>query len=193
MDQRRKAMRALISERRICVLVAAVVMALVAAVVISESPVSGATVAATSEMKTCEDNHRVCAIYPGGAWQQVNSGKASGGTYRVGSSTQRPAVFRVAVGPEINLVTATGPTRGTAKVTVYNLCDDNVAKVVYFNLRTESSRYGVVKTITGLRADRMYAVAVVSANGRPVVVDAYKGTPVTAVDHSTHHPDTPVQ
>jgi hypothetical protein len=38
----------------------------------------------------------------------------------------------------------------------------------------------------------MYAIAVVSANGKPVVVDDFRDTPVAAVDYSTHHPGTPV-
>ena len=187
--RRRKAMRTLVSERRTYVLVAAMVAVLVAVVALMVIPNSSATASTTvSTMKTCQDNIRICAIYPGGAWKQVSSDKASGGTYRISSSTTRPAVFRPAVGPEIDLVTATGPRKGIAKVTVYDLCDDVVAKVVKFDLRSEDAHHKVIKRITGLRQDRMYAVAVLSANGKPVVVDAFKGTPVTAGDHTIHHP-----
>jgi hypothetical protein len=49
-------------------------------------------------------------------------------------------------------------------------------KVVKFNIRTERSHYKVVKRITGLPQARTYTVAVISANGRPVVVDAFKGS-----------------
>ena len=71
---------------------------------------------------------------------------------------------------QIDFVTATDPKRGNAKVTVYNLCNDVVAKVVEFDLRSESSHHKVVKWITGLRQDRMYAAAVVSADGSLVNV-----------------------
>jgi hypothetical protein len=182
-------MRTLISVRQTYVLVMSIVAILAAVVVLLVSSTSGATASTTeTSLQTCQDTYKICAIYPGGSWTKVNSDKASGGTYHVSHSTTRPAVFRPAVGPEIDLVTATGPKRGTAKVTVYNLCDDVVAKVVKFKLRTAESHHKVVKRITGLRPDRMYAVAVLSADGKPVVVDAYKGTPVTAVDHGDHHP-----
>jgi hypothetical protein len=182
-------MRTLVSARKTYLLVMAMVAVLSAVVVLMVSPTSGATASTTDTlMETCQDTYKICAIYPGGSWNEVRSGKASGGTYHVSRSTTRPAVFRAAVGPEIDLVTDTGPKRGTAKVKVYDLCDDVVAKVVKFNLRTANPHHKVVKRITGLRQDRMYAVAVVSANGKPVVVDAYKGTPVSAVDHVDHHP-----
>jgi hypothetical protein len=185
-------MRTLGRERQIYATVAAMVAALVtAAVVLLVSPVSGAK-AQTLEIQTCQDNDSVCASYSTGAWNTVNSSKASGGTYHVSSSTTRPAVFRPAAGPELNLVTATGPKRGTAKVVVYNLCTRQVVKVVRFDLRTDVAQFKVVKRITGLRQDQMYAMAVYSANGMPIVVDAYRGFPMDNVDHSTHHPPTVV-
>jgi hypothetical protein len=182
-------MRTLVSLRKTYVLVMAMVAVLSAAVVLLVSSAPGATASTTNTlMRTCQDTYKICAIYPGGSWKKVRSSKASGGTYHVSRSTTRPAVFRAAVGPEIDLVTATGPKSGTAKVTVYDLCDDVVAKDRKFDLRTAKSHHKVLKRITGLRQDHMYAVAVVSANGKPVVVDAYKGTPVSAVDHVDHHP-----
>jgi hypothetical protein len=180
-------MKTLVSGRRMSVLMAALLAALIATVLLWVGTGSEVDASTPSEMAICQDKQR-CIGYPKGGWDTMRSDKASGGTYHVSRSTRKPAVFLPASGPEIDLVTATGPESGTAKVTVYNLCDDVVAKVVKFNLRTAESHHKVVKRITGLRPDRMYAVAVLSANGKPVVVDAYKGTPVTAVDHGDHHP-----
>jgi hypothetical protein len=189
-------MRKVIYERRIHLLVAATVAALVATMVILMNPISSATATTATTLKICEEANSYCAFSVGETWQQVKSDKASGGTYRVSRSTTEPAVFRPTDGPEINLVTATGPTRGIAKVTVWSLCDPNpanpkVVKVVKFNLNTDTSHYKVVKRITGLQPDRMHAVTVVSADGKPVVVDAFKGTPVSNAGHIDHHDSPP--
>jgi hypothetical protein len=183
----------LINERRLRLLAAAMVVTLVATAVILMSPNSGAKAVTTTALMTCQDSNISCAFFVGGSWQRINSDKASGGTYRVSRDTTKPAVFRPTAGPEIDLVTATGPTHGIAKVTVWSLCDPDpanpkVVKVVKFNLRTDNSHYKVVKRITGLQPDRMYAVTVVSANGGPVVVDAFKGSPISDADHIDHHP-----
>src|SRR5688572_23503355 len=148
----------LINERRIHLLVAAMVAALVAMTVTLMSSISGVTAATATALEPCHDTNISCAAFLGGTWQQVKSDKASGCTYRVSSSTTKPAVFRPTDGPEINFVTATGPTRGIAKVTVWSLCDPNpanpkVIKVVRFNLNTDISHYKVVKRITGLQPD----------------------------------------
>jgi hypothetical protein len=171
------AMRMLVSERRMHLLVAAAVVALVAAIVLLVSPISGATAASTSTLTTCQDNNSTCATYPFGGWKKVLSGKASGGAYHVSKSATKAAVFRPTNGPEIDLVTATGPKRGTAKAFVFDVVTGEQVKVVKFNLRAERTHHKVVKRITGLPRDRTYAVAVISANGKPVVVDAFKGSP----------------
>lgn len=167
-------MRMVVSGRRMSVLVAAFLAAFLAAIVLWVGTGSKVDASTPSQMAICQDNNRTCAIYPKDGWKKIRSGKASGGTYHISNSTTRPAFYLPAAGPEIDLVTATGPKRGTAKVFVFNVVTGETVKVVKFKLRTERSHYKVVKRITGLQPDKLYAAAVVSANGKPVVVDAFK-------------------
>ncbi len=166
-------MTAIAYERRIRTLMAALVAVLMAAVMLSAGADSEADASTTTQLKTCQDN-QTCVKYPKGGWNKIRSDKASGGTYHVTRSATKPAVFLPAAGPEIDLVTATGPKHGTAKVFVYNIVTGEKVKVVKFNLKAERPHYKVVKRITGLRKDTLYAAAVVPANGKPVVVDAFK-------------------
>jgi hypothetical protein len=155
-------MRILVSERRTYgkyVLVAA----LCVAVVLSAGTVSKAGAATTVQIKIGQHYPQNCAFYSGGGWK-----------HHVSSNTTKPAFFLPVAGPEIDLVTATGPKRGTAKVFVLDIVTGAQVKVVKFNLRAERSHYKAVRRITGLQKDRLYAAAVVSANGKPVVVDAFK-------------------
>jgi hypothetical protein len=101
-------------------------------------------------------------------------------------------VFRPAVVPQIDLVMAIGPKRGTAKVFVFDIVTGVQEKVVKFNLRAERSHYKAVRRITGLQKDRLYVVAVVSANGKPVMVDAFKSfLPETPTSPPEEPPSTP--
>jgi hypothetical protein len=166
-------MRMLVSGRRMSVLMAALLAALIATVLLWVGTGSEVDASTPSQMAICQDKQR-CIGYPKGGWDKMRSDKASGGTYHVSRSTTKSAVYLPASGPEIDLVTATGPKRGTAKAFVFDIVTGEKVKVVKFNLRAERSHYKVVKRITGLQKDKLYAVAVVSANGRPVVVDAFK-------------------
>lgn len=122
--------------------------------------------------QTCQDNESSCLSYSGTAWKKVRNDKAMGGTYHVSSSTTRAAFFAAAGGPDIDLVTITGPKMGKARVVVINLVNGDVVKQVTFNLRAANTHYKAVRTITNLGPDIPYGVVVASANGRPVVVDA---------------------
>jgi hypothetical protein len=164
-------MKAIANKQRIRTLMAALV-AVLAAVVFSAGTNSEANASTTPQMTTCQDNQK-CIIYPKEGWNKIRSDKASGGTYHVTRSATKPAVY-FTTGPEIDLVTDTGPKRGTAKIFVFNVATGEKVKVVKFNLKTERSHHKVVKRITGLREDTFYVAAMVSANGKPVVVDAFK-------------------
>jgi len=115
--------------------------------------------------------------YTGNAWKQVTTGKALGGTYRVSSSEIRGAFFSAAGatdagGSTMKLITKTGPTMGKARVLVVNLATAKIAKQVTFDLKTADNRYQVHKRITGLTSHTPYGLIVLSANGKPVAVDA---------------------
>jgi hypothetical protein len=127
--------------------------------------------------KVCQDDNRSCMGYSGNAWKQVRTSKAKGGTYRVSSSKIRGAFFAAtgatnAGGSTMKLITKTGPTMGKAKVLVVNLSNAKVVKQVTFDLKTANTHYKVAKSITGLTSHKPYGLMVLSANGRPVAVDA---------------------
>lgn len=140
----------------------------------------GATQTATTAQaqfphEVSQDNSSSFAYDEG--WKQVRTSKAQGGTYRVSSSKSRIATFEAAGytdagGSTMELITATGPRMGKAKVQVVNLASAEVVKQVTFDLQTRRSRYKVEKTITGLTPHEPYGLVIRSANGRPVAVDA---------------------
>jgi hypothetical protein len=126
--------------------------------------------------RVCQDDDG-CFRYGGRAWNKINTSKAQGGSYRVSSSKTLGAFFAAkgatdAGGSTMKLVTATGPNMGKAKVLVVNLAQAKVVKKVTFDLQTQATRYKVEKSIKGLTPHRAYGLVVLSANGRPVAVDA---------------------
>jgi hypothetical protein len=131
--------------------------------------------AAAPARKVCQDKGRTCTLYPNKGWKKVKSGKASGGTYHLSRSKTKPVVVLAGAGPQIEFVTATGPNRGTAKVTVFDMSTGEAVKSVKFKLEADRSHFKVVKKIKGLQRNRQYSVAVVAANRKPVVLDAFKG------------------
>lgn len=185
-------MRTLVSSRWMSVTTVTMLTA-VAMIVLLIRTGSEVGASTTAEMQTCQDNSENCAFYPSGDWRKVRSDNASGGSYHVSSSKTKPAVFFPAAGPEINLVTATGPKRETAKVYVINMFTNKVVKVVEVPLRAKRTHYNVVERITGLEEDQLYAVAVVSANGKPVVVDALESFPPQAPSGDQSAPPPPPQ
>jgi hypothetical protein len=142
------------------------------------SEVSSAEVSSAAfPWKVCQDNNANCMKYGTDAWTQVFTSKAQGGSYRVSSSKTRGAFFAAAGatdagGSTMDLTTKTGPNMGKAKVIVVNLADARVVKQVTFNLQTPETLYNVAKNITGLTPHMAYGLMIVSAEGRPVAVDA---------------------
>jgi photosystem II stability/assembly factor-like uncharacterized protein/LysM repeat protein len=111
-----------------------------------------------------------------GSWRGAANANASGGSYRVGGLSN-PAYFFYFTGPRVDLITARGPSFGSATVEVVDRATDAVAKTVTLNLNAATLQWQVEHSITGLDASKTYYLRVFSANGRPVMVDSYKAIP----------------
>ena len=131
-----------------------------------------------------------------GPWSGAASTSASGGTYRYSGST-KPAYFYYFSGPQVNLFTAKGPSRGNARVQVIDAATGVVAKDVLLNLNAATVQWKVKQSITGLDASKSYYLKVFSTDGKPVVVDAYEAVanqaqqPLLAADGQGGKPEVP--
>ena len=121
-----------------------------------------------------EDSRKIA--YDG--WKASANARASGGTYRQSASKTLGARCGLLQGStQIDLITAKGPTRGTATVRALDTSTDNsVAREVTVDLRSPKVRWQHVVPVTGLDANRTYILEVVSADGTPVVFDGCVGT-----------------
>jgi hypothetical protein len=108
-------------------------------------------------------------------WVGVSNAKASGGTYRQDTSTSKAAFFCCFKGPQVDLVTATGPSRGTATLGVVNAADNTLVSTRDVNLNSATNEWQHKVSITGLDPceEEVYYLYVVSSDGKPVVVDGY--------------------
>jgi hypothetical protein len=119
---------------------------------------------------TYEENYFKIAYVP---WSGAKNSSASGTTYRQGASKTIPAYFFYFTGPQVDLVTAKGPTRGQATVKVIDNATNTVAKTVTLNLNASTVQWQAKQSITGLDPAKTYYLQVLSADGKQVVVDAY--------------------
>jgi M6 family metalloprotease-like protein len=117
-------------------------------------------------------------------WSGAANASASGGAYRYGPSKARPAYFFYFTGPQVDLITATGPTRGSATVKVVDADTSTVAKTVTLNLNASTVQWRAKRSITGLDPAKTYYLYVLSSDGKPVVVDAYAATLAQAARQS---------
>ena len=109
-------------------------------------------------------------------WKTSAGAGASGGTYRQGASETFGARCGLLHGdPHLGLITAKGPTRGTATVRALDTFDNSVDAEVTVNLRAPKVEWQHVVPITGLQASKTYILEVVSADGAPVVFDGCVG------------------
>ena len=119
---------------------------------------------------TYEENSFKIAYVP---WSGVTNSSASGSTYRQSASKTIPAYFFYFTGPQVDLITAKGPTRGQATVKVIDNATNTVAKTVTLNLNASTVQWQARQSITGLDPAKTYYLQVLSADGTQVVVDAY--------------------
>lgn len=119
-----------------------------------------------------------------GSWKGAANLSASGGTYRVGGASNS-AYFLTFSGPQIDLITARGPSYGTATVQIREAATDALAKTVTLDLNAPTVRWQAVQSITGLDPGKEYYLRIFSADSRPVVIDAYRavtqGAPSPAI------------
>jgi hypothetical protein len=106
-------------------------------------------------------------------WSGAQNSSASGGTYRQGVSNTLPVYFFYFSGPQVDLITAKGPTRGQAIAKVIDASTNTVAKTVTLNLNASTVQWQASQSITGLDPTKTYYLQVLSADGKQVVVDAY--------------------
>ena len=130
---------------------------------------------------TIEENSRKIS-YDG--WKASANARASGGTYRQGASKTSGARCGLFSGStQIDLITAKGPTRGTATVRALDTSTDNsVAAEVTVDLHSPRVAWQHAVPVTGLQANKTYILEVVSADGTPVVFDGCVGTVVGRIN-----------
>ena len=111
-------------------------------------------------------------------WKTSAGAGASGGTYRQGVSQTSGARCGLFSGStQIDLITAKGPTRGTATVRALDTSTNNsVAKEVTVDLHAPSVEWQHTVPVTGLQSNKTYILEIVSADGTPVVFDGCVGT-----------------
>jgi hypothetical protein len=117
-----------------------------------------------------EDNDFKISYIP---WSGAQNSSASGGTYRQGVSKTLPVYFFYFRGPQVDMITAKGPTRGQVTVKVIDASTSAVAKTVTLNLNASTVQWQARQSITCLDPAKTYYLQVLSADGKQVVVDAY--------------------
>jgi hypothetical protein len=108
-------------------------------------------------------------------WAGKANSRASGGTYRQGSSQTLGADCGVFHGPQIDLITAMGPTRGTARVRVQGHSTQAWVQDFTVDLHSSKVEWQHHVPVTGLNPNKLYKLEVTSGDGTPVVFDGCEG------------------
>ena len=122
---------------------------------------------------TIEENSLKVA-YDG--WAGKANSRASGGTYRQGSSQTLGATCGLFRGSQIDLVTAKGPTRGMARVRVQEISTQAWVQDFQVDLHSSKVEWQHHVPVTGLDPNKTKKLEVTSADGTPVVFDGCEGT-----------------
>lgn len=122
---------------------------------------------------TIEENSLKVA-YDG--WAGKANSRASGGTYRQGSSQSLGATCGLFRGPQIDLITAKGPTRGMARVRVQDISTQTWVKDLQVDLHSSKVEWQHHVPVTGLDQNKLHKLEVTSGDGTPVVFDGCEGT-----------------
>ncbi len=112
-----------------------------------------------------------------GPWGGAASASASGGTYRQSASTTQGAWLYGFTGPYVDVVTQKGPTRGVAKMEVYDAATGTLVKTVKPNLYASTIQWKASVRVTLPDPTKKYTLKVSSSDGKAVVVDAYRAFP----------------
>ena len=108
-------------------------------------------------------------------WSVMTNSKASVGAYHQSKSQTLGARCGMFSGPEIGLITATGPTRGMARVRVKDTFTGNWVRNELVNLNSPTTEWQHVEKVTGLESNKNYILEVISDDGTPVVFDGCTG------------------
>ena len=122
---------------------------------------------------TIEENSLKVA-YDG--WAGKANSRASGGTYRQGSSQSLGATCGLFRGPQIDLITAKGPARGMARVRVQDISTQTWVKDFTVDLHSSKVEWQHHVPVTGLDQNKLHKLEVTSVDGTPVVFDGCEGT-----------------
>jgi len=79
-------------------------------------------------------------------------------------------------GPQIDLITATGPTRGTARVRVQDFSTQVWVQDFTVDLHSSKAEWQHHVPVTDLDPNKLYKLEVTSDDGTPVVFDGCEGT-----------------
>ena len=126
--------------------------------------------------KTYQDNS-YAITYAG--FSGAKSTQASGGAYRENNFVSSNAVqFGYFTGPEVDFITAKGPSFGHVRVAVYEASVTNAAYQDTLDLSAPTNQWQVKESITGLDLSKSYTLVLQSDDfpAKPWVIDAYAGT-----------------
>lgn len=109
-------------------------------------------------------------------WAGKANSRTSGGTYRQGKSQTLGATCGHFRGPQIDLITAKGPTHGTARVRVQDHTTQAWVQDFQADLHSSKVEWQHHVPVTGLDPNKLYKLEVTSDDGTPVVFDGCEGT-----------------
>ncbi len=109
-------------------------------------------------------------------WAGKANSRASGGTYRQGSSQSLGATCGMFRGPQVDLITATGPTRGVARVRVQDVSTNAWVQDLQVDLHSSTVEWQHHVPVTNLDPNKLYRLEVTSGDNTPVVFDGCEGT-----------------
>src|SRR3712207_6235663 len=97
------------------------------------------------------EEHSLKVTYDG--WAGKANSRASGGTYRQGSSQTLGATCGMFRGPQVDLITAKGPARGTARVRVQDISTKAWVQDFQVDLHSSKVEWQHHVPVTGLRSE----------------------------------------
>lgn len=113
-----------------------------------------------------------------GPWRGgASPGNASGGYYRESTSRTVAAAFLGFTGPQVDILTPVGPALGTLRLSFEDRATGATVRTVDLDLRADTTQWRQLRIIKGLARSRTYNLYFMSADGKPVVVDAIRTVP----------------
>jgi len=111
-------------------------------------------------------------------WAGKANARASRGTYRQGKSKTLGATCGTFRGPQIDLITAKDPTRGTARVRVQDPSTETWVRDFQVDLSSRRVEWQYFVSVIELDPNKTYRLEVTSDDDAPIVFDGCAGTVV---------------